>query len=264
MDALTQFKEIQKASWAGFSVLESLTGTTAPSLVRFAGVTKGAAALDVACGTGVVALTAARLGAKVTGIDLTPELVARAKENAALMNLAVAFHEGDVEALPFPDAAFDVVLSQFGHIFAPRPEVAIREMLRVLKPGGTIAFATWPPELLVGRMFALMGKYAPPPPPGVAPPPQWGDPNIVRDRLGAAVRDVVFSRGTMRFQTLSPQHYRVFMEQNLGPATRLVQRLAAEPPKLAAFRRETEDLAAIYFVDNVLRQDYLLTRATKI
>src|SRR5262249_37832690 len=158
-----------------FAVLESLTATAAPRLVRFAGIPPGSEVLDVACGSGVVALTAARLGAKVTGVDLTPELVARARENAALMKLEATWHEGDVEALPLPDAEFDFVVSQFGHMFAPRPQVAIAEMLRVLKPGGTIAFSTWPPELCVGRGFALMGKYGPPPPPGVAPPPQWGD-----------------------------------------------------------------------------------------
>jgi len=156
--------------------------------------------LDVACGTGVVALTAARLGANATGIDLTPELVAHARENSELMNLTVAWHEGDVEALPFPDARFDFVLSQFGRMFAPRPDVAVREMLRVLKPGGTIAFSTWPPELLIGRVFTTMAKYGPPPVPGVAPPPQWGDPSVVRERLGTAVRDLAFTRGTMKFQ----------------------------------------------------------------
>src|SRR4051812_20332193 len=105
MDALDQFKANQKAAWATFALLENLTGTTAPHLVRFAGIRAGQKVLDVACGTGVVALTAARLGATVQGLDLTPELVQRAKENAALMKLEASFQEGDAEALPFPDAA---------------------------------------------------------------------------------------------------------------------------------------------------------------
>jgi SAM-dependent methyltransferase len=125
-----------------------------------------------------------------------------------------------------PDAAFDVVVSQFGHMFAPRPDVAIREMLRVLKRGGVIAFSTWPPELFTGKMFGLMGKYAPPPPAGVSPPGQWGDPNVIRERLGAAVKDIAFARDVMRFQMLSVQHYRVFMETNFGPA-RLLEGLDA-------------------------------------
>lgn len=265
MDPMGQFKEQQKAMWSGFAVLEAITGTTAPRLVRFAGITKGAEVLDVACGTGVVALTAARLGARVTGVDLTPALVLRAKENAALMHVEASFLEGDAEALPVPDAKFDVVVSQFGHMFAPRPEVALKEMLRALKPGGTLAFATWPPELFTGRMFALMARYAPPPPAGVSPPVQWGDVAIVRERLGSAVRDITFTRDRMTLQTLSPQHYRAFMETSFGPASKILPALdASDAPKAAALRRELEELAGAYFEDNTIQQDYLLTRAVKV
>src|SRR5262249_49346841 len=150
----------------------------------------------------------------------------------------IDWHEGDVEALPFQGDTFDVVVSQWGHMFAPRPDVAVREMLRVLKPGGTIAFATWPPELFTGRMFALVGRYMPPPPPGVSPPPQWGNPEIVRERLGAAVTDLVFDRGVLRAPFLSPQHVRVLFEASVGPVMKIVQSLAGEPAKLAEFRRE--------------------------
>jgi SAM-dependent methyltransferase len=265
MDPIDQFKTHQKAAWATFAFLENLTGTAAPHLVRFAGIRPGAKVLDVACGTGVAALTAARGGAHAQGIDLTPELIQRARENAALMRIDATFEEGDAEALPFADATFDVVISQFGHIFAPRPDVTIAQMLRVLKPGGTIAFSTWPPELFVGRWFALMGRYAPPPPPGVSPPPQWGDPNIVRDRLGAAVKDLTFTRATMMFPTLSPQHYRVQMAENFGPSKKLLESLdASDPAKAAALRSEIEALAAVYFADNQTRQDYLITRAIKL
>lgn len=265
MDQLDAFKESQKQAWSGFAPIEQFTSTTAPDLVRFARVRPDAAVLDVGCGTGVVALTAARLGAKVTGVDLTPELIARAKENAQLMGLEVAFHEGDVEALPLPDASFDFVVSQFGHMFAPRPTVAVGEMLRVLKPGGTIAFSTWPPDLFIGRWFQLLASYAPPPPPGVAAPHEWGEPKVVRERLGADVKDLVFTHRLMRFPMLSVQHYRRFMETNFGPAKRLLAVLdAAAPDKARALRAEAEELASHYFEDNVLRQDYLLARATKI
>lgn len=265
MDPITQFKDDAKRTWSTFATLETSTASTAPRLVAFAGITREARVLDVACGTGVVGLTAARLGAKVTGVDLTPELIARAKENASIMNLDADFKEGDVEALPVPDASFDVVVSQFGHMFAPRPDVAIREMLRVLAPGGTIAFSTWPPELFIGKMFAIVGKYAPPPPPGVNPPPQWGDPAIVRQRLGEVVRDPCFARDAMHVYMLSVAHFRMFMERNLGPLAKLTAALAAaDPPKLAALRRELEAAAAPYFENNHVRQDYLLTRAVKV
>ena len=220
--------------------------------------------LDVACGTGVVAVTAARAGAEVTGLDLTPELLARARENSQIARVAVDWHEGDAERLPFEDRRFDVVLSQFGHMFAPRPEVVTAEMLRVLAPGGTIAFTTWPPELMFGRMFTLVGRYLPPPPPGVAPPVQWGDPATVRERLGTAVRDIVFERETMLAPTLSPQHHRTLLESSSGPVIKLVQLLeASDPARLETFRGEYEALVAQYLHDNVTRQGYLMTRAIK-
>src|SRR5437660_1785263 len=201
-DAIAKFKAAQKQGWAHFAPLESVTTSTAARLAKFAGVQSGQRVLDVACGTGVVAITAARIGANVTGLDLTPELLERARENSGVAEVDVDWHEGDVEALPFQDGAFDVVLSQFGDMFAPRPEVAIREMLRVLKPSGTIAFSTWPPELLIGRSFILVGSYMPPPPPGVSPPPQWGDPNIVRERLGSAVTEIIFDRAPINFRSI--------------------------------------------------------------
>jgi SAM-dependent methyltransferase len=262
-DPFAQFKANQKKGWAFFQPLEAVTALAAPRLIKFAGIAAGQRVLDVGCGTGVAAITAARLGAKVTGVDLTPELLAHAKENAALAQIELDFREGDVEALPFGDATFDVVISQFGHMFGPRPDVAVREMLRVLKPGGTIAFATWPPELFTGSTFAVMSRYLPPPPPGFAPPPQWGEPRVVRERLGDAVKDVFFDRDQVRMPALSPQHVRAFMERTVGPMLMLVQSLASDPAKLAALRREMEALIELYFDQNSLKQDFLLSRAVK-
>ena len=265
MDALATFKEAQKQGWAHFAPLEAWTTPAAARLVRHADVGAGQRVLDVACGTGVVALTAGRLGARATGLDLTPELLERARENSRLAGVDIDWREGDAEQLPFDEATFDVVLSQFGHMFAPSPGVVVSEMLRVLKPGGTIAFSTWPPELFVGRMFMLIGRHMPPPPPGVAPPPLWGDPNVVRERLGTAVKDIVFDRATLLVPALSPPHYRTMTERTAGPLIKLVEHLtASDPARLAAFRRELEALVAEYLEDNVVRQDYLLTRATKI
>jgi len=188
MDPIETFKNAQKQGWAHFTPLEIMTTLPAVRLVRHAGVRAGQRLLDVGCGTGVVAVTAARAGARVMGLDLTPELLERARENAQIAEVDIQWHEGDVEQMPFEDAAFDVVVSQYGHMFAPRPDVALNEMLRVLKPGGTIAFSTWPPKLFIGRMFALISRFMPAPPPGVSPPPQWGDPHIIRERFGSRVR----------------------------------------------------------------------------
>ncbi len=263
MDPFAKMKEAAREGWAGFVPFESTTGSVAPLLVNFAGVHAGARVLDVACGTGVVALSAARTGATVTGADLTPALLARARQNADIAGLKAEFHEADVEALPFPDQSFDIVLSQFGHMFGPRPEVTLSEMLRVLVPGGTLAFSTWPPELFTGSMFVLMGRYGPPPPEGAGSPIAWGDPNVVRERLGDSVEDLVFDRGRMQFQALSPAHMRQFLEGNAGPVQGLVQSLADTPERLAAFRRELDALVGTYFHENIVRQDFLMTRAKK-
>src|SRR5262249_44051551 len=113
-DPFFQFKQAQKQGWSHFAPLEALTTPQAPRLIRHARVKAGDRLLDVACGTGVVSITAARMGAKVTGLDLTPELLQRARENARLSQVEVEFHEGDAESLTFADSSFDVVLSQFG------------------------------------------------------------------------------------------------------------------------------------------------------
>ncbi|MGH7680938.1 MAG: class I SAM-dependent methyltransferase [Candidatus Eiseniibacteriota bacterium] len=265
LDALAQFKDNQRKSWANFAPLAMMTTPAAARLVRHAGIRSGQRVLDVACGTGVVAITAARAGARASGLDLTPELIAHARESSAIANVDIDWHEGDAEELPFEMNAFDVVVSQFGHMFAPRPEVAVAEMLRVLKPGGTIAFATWPPELMTGRMFALVAKYAPPPPIEVPPPLLWGDPGTVRERLGNRVKDLVFDRATMLTPSLSPQHSRAMVEKTAGPVIKVVEALSAkDPAKLEAFRREMEALGAEYLSDNTMRQDFLMTRATKV
>ena len=264
LDPYSRFKEGQKQGWAHFAPLEAMTTPAAAKLVNHARIRSGARVLDVACGTGVVAITAAQRGATVTALDLTPALLDHARENAALAGVRIDFHEGDVEQLPFADASFDVVVSQYGHIFAPRPDVALGEMLRVLKPGGTIAFSTWPPELFLGRMFALRARYMPPPPVPVPPPALWGDPNVVRERLGDRVRDIFFDRERMLSPALSVAHYRTAAERTAGPLITLVEMLgASDPARLAEFRRECDALIQEYFVDNQVRQDYLLTRATK-
>ena len=264
MDPIVKMKEAAREGWASFTPFEMLTGSVAPDLVRWAEVRAGQRVLDVGCGTGVVALTAARRGADVTGADLTPALLANGRRNAELAQLKVVFQEADVEALPFADASFDVVLSQFGHMFGPRPLITIAEMLRVLKPGGTIAFSTWPPELYTGRMFALVGRYSPPMPEGVRSPIEWGDPHIVRERLGAAVGELRFDRGCLRFPALSPAHARGFMERNVAPVMKVVETLAADAARLATFRAEFDALATQYFHDNFVRQDFLMSRAVKL
>lgn len=261
-DPVATLKKQQRELWASFTPMAMFTTPVAGHLVKFARISPGETVLDVGTGTGVVAITAARSGAQVTALDLTPALLEQARENGKIaLQENIVWTEGDAEQLPYADASFDVVLSQFGHMFAPRPDVAVAEMRRVLKPGGRIAFATWPPEHLVGRTFAFVGRHAPPPPPGTSPPGQWGNPATIVERLGARFEMPFFERGTMVFPALSTAHYRLFMERTIGPVQKLVEGLANEAEKLADLRAEYEALVTPYYAENSVRQDYLLTRA---
>ena len=157
VDPFAQFKAAQREGWALFAPLEMITIPAAAKLVTFAGIRPGDTVLDVGCGTGVAAVTAAGRGAKAAGLDLSPALLERARQNAAQAGVTIEFQEGDVEQLPYEAGSFEVVISQFGHMFAPRPDVAVAEMLRVLKPGGRIAFShlatggLYGPHVPVGR-----------------------------------------------------------------------------------------------------------------
>lgn len=265
-DPFAQLKAMQREGWALFAPMEIYTTIPAAKLVKFAQVAPRQRVLDVACGTGVVSVTAARTGAGVSGVDLSPALAARARQNASIAGVEIDFREGDVEALPYPDASFDVVLSQFGHIFAPRPRVATAEMLRVLKPGGRIAFSTWPPGFFVGRQFTLIERYMPAPPAGgdlPASPVLWGDPDVVRERLGTAVGDLHFEHAVMTGPTLSPQHTNKLQETTIAPLAKLVASLEGQPARLAELRADSEKLISDYFEDNQLRYEYMMTRATK-
>ncbi len=260
-DPFAELKHRQREMWASFGPTALFTTPVAGHFVRFAGIVAGETVLDVGTGTGVLAVTSARLGAKVSGLDLTPELIEQARENAAIARLPdIDWKVGDAEDLPYSDASFDVVISQFGHMFAPRPDIVVAEMRRVLKPGGRVVFATWPPEHFVGRMFAFVGRHSPPPQ-GAAPPPLWGNPAIIAERLGNKFGTPFFERGVMKFSALSIPHFRLFMERSVGPMQKLVESLSADPQKLELFRAEFEALAAPYHFDNVMHQDYLLTRA---
>ena len=263
MNDFAELKEKAKKTWSDFASMENFTGVAAPKLVRFAGVLSDSRVLDVACGTGVVALTAARSGAKVTGADLTPDLIARANENNKILGLDIDFHEADVEDLPFQNESFDIVLSQFGHMFAPRPNVAIKEMLRVLRPGGTIAFSSWPPELFMGQFFQINAKYGPPLPDGAAAPVQWGSVQTIKERLENSVHDLTFDRDKLEMPGLSVAHIRANFEKGAGPLKRIVEAFAEEPEKLSSLRNEIDKAISKYFGDNLLRMDFLMAKGTK-
>ena len=263
-DRFAEFKAKQREGWAHFLPVEVHTTRPAAHLIRTARIRAGQSVLDVGCGTGVTTITARRAGARVTGLDLTPQLLARARENATIAGLDdITWQEGDAENLPFANGEFDVVISQWGHMFAPQPEVAIGQMLRVLKPGGTIAFTTWPPESALGQVFRIIAQHVPPPP-GVPPVVQWGEVETVRQRLGSAVKDIRFFRGIVEYAALSPQHYRHEMGVTAAPFIKLREILKPEPAKLAQAEGEIDAVFADYFADNAVRLEYLQTRAIKL
>lgn len=248
------------ALWSGFAVWESTTTANVPTLVKAAGVSPGQRVLDVGTGTGVAAITAARTGAHVVAVDPTPELLVQAGENARVAQLEVAFHEAGAEDMPFGDGEFDVVLSHFGHIFAPNAQRAGDEMLRALKRGGVLAFTAWPPDDGLGAIFNAIADKLPPPPPGTDNPEEWGNPEVVRSRLGARVLDLTFERHEMRSPALSPRHLRLRMEQ-VGPGRSAVEML--QPDALAEVRAYIDENLTPYFRDNIMHLPYLLVRATK-
>ena len=254
-----------KKMWSTFAAFETVTGLAAPELVKFAGIQKGDCVADVGCGTGVVAVTAAQVGAKVFASDLTPELIARARENSLISGFDIDFQIADVEELPYDNEKFDVVLSQFGHMFAPRADVALSEMFRVLKPGGVIAFSTWPPELLTGRLFILTAKYGSPPPAGVSSPVDWGKVEVIKNRLSEKVKHLTFHRAQYGNPAMSPSHMRILLERYIGPVTAVVKNLETDDPdKLTLFRSEMDVLLGEYFENNTVIQSYLMTRAVKL
>lgn len=179
-----------KATWEAGDFAEIAKGieSTAEAFVERLNIQPGMKVLDVACGSGNLAVIAAKKGAEVTGIDIADNLIEAAKQRAAAEGLEIKFEQGDAEAMPYADESFDLVMTMFGAMFAPRPDVTAAELLRVCKPGGRVAMANWTPEGFAGQMFKLGGKYVPPP--SMPPPVLWGVPEMVKERFGDGVSDL--------------------------------------------------------------------------
>jgi SAM-dependent methyltransferase len=216
---LTQLKAGMKSTWmAGdFGRIASFSAQAADDFIQRLGIRPGSRVLDVACGTGNTAIPAARAGASVTGCDIATNLLDQAKKRAAAENLSATFEEGDAEDLPFAADTFDLVISMFGAMFAPRPDRVASELLRVCKPGGMVAMANWTPEGFVGKSFKLTGKLLPPPR-DIPAPVLWGDEATVRERFskGASRIDLKRQRFWMEFP-FSPKETVEFYRQYFGP-----------------------------------------------
>jgi SAM-dependent methyltransferase len=234
-----------KTTWSAgdFGLIAKGYERGAADFVARLSIPAGARVLDVACGTGNLALPAARAGAVVTGIDIVTNLLEQGRARAVAEGLTLTFDEGDAERLPYPDASFDVVVSMFGVMFVPRPDLAAAELIRVCRPGGMIAIASWTPGGFTGQMFKTIAAHVPPLP-GIPSPLLWGDEVTVRERLGgtSAVRTTP-RLAALEFPIDSAELVE-FWRKYYGPTNRAFETLAAEPTKQAALRSDLERLWA--------------------
>jgi SAM-dependent methyltransferase len=223
--------------------------------------------LDVAAGSGNAALPAAQTGADVIASDLTPELLDRGRERAAAAGadgLTLAWEVADAEALPYADASFDTVLSCVGVMFAPFHRAAAGELLRVTRPGGTIALISWTPAGFIGQMFATMKPYAPPPPEGAQPPPLWGDEAHVRELLGGGVSDLRAEKRTVVIDAFaSGAEFRDFFKDCYGPTIVTYRSLGDDAERIAALDGALAALGDRAISDHRMEWEYLLVTATR-
>jgi ubiquinone/menaquinone biosynthesis C-methylase UbiE len=218
---LSALKERQRFSWASgdYSVIAARIVPIAERLVEAADLRAGDTVLDVATGTGNAAIAAARRGCRVAGVDYVEALLEHGRERAAAEGLSVTFTEGDAEHLPFPDASFDAVLSCLGVMFTPDHEQAADELVRVCRPGGTIALANWTPTGFVGAMFRTVAAHVPPPA-GLRPPGLWGTREHLEQLLGHSVQALTVTRREFDFRFHSPAEFVEVFRHYYGPSAR--------------------------------------------
>ncbi len=221
MEPLSEYRAGVRAVW-GSGDYDRMARTeglyvTGEALVRTVGVAAGDVVLDVACGTGNASLPAAATGATVTGLDLSPEMLAVAARRAAEAGHGIEWREGDAEALPFDDASFDIVLSSFGAMFAPRHQVVADELVRVLRPGGRLAMSNWTPQGSIADFFATVISFAPPPPDFAEPPLLWGDDGHVRSLFEGRAVELEFHPAAVTLSAPSVAEAVELYTTNLGP-----------------------------------------------
>jgi 2-polyprenyl-3-methyl-5-hydroxy-6-metoxy-1,4-benzoquinol methylase len=267
---IEHIKSAMRATWmAGdFGVVAKTITGAAEAFVDRLNIPVGASVLDVACGTGNVAIPLARSGCVVTGVDIASNLILQARERAAIEDVTAIFEEGDAEALPYDDASFDAVLTMFGAMFAPRPELVASELARVLKPGGRLAMANWNPASFTGAMFKVGARHAPPPP-GLAPPVLWGDDITVRQRLAADFTNIHTELVTVDFDMpTNPAGAVTFFRTYFGPTKVAFSRL--DPAGQTAFATDLEALWSAHNVSptpathTLIHNQYLQVTATRI
>ena len=227
---LKTVKARQKATWESgdFGEVAKTIMPVAEEFMARLPLRPGLRVLDVACGTGNLAVLAARRGCVTKGVDIAANLIAQARERAATERLSIEFREGDAEGLPYRDGEFDGVVSMFGAMFAPQPEVVAAELFRVTKPGGFVAMANWTPEGFIGKMFEVFKRHLPPSPNGIPSVMLWGHEPAVRERL-AAFRGVRLERriAAMRYP-FPPAGTGDFFRRYYGPTGKAFDSLSQD------------------------------------
>ena len=261
MMQLAALKQGARAAWAAGDypdIARKQLWEIGPRIVTAAGIRPGEDVLDVACGTGNVALRAAQAGATVTALDLTPELFEAGRVLAAEAQVTVDWVHGDAEDLPFADATFDVVTSSFGCMFAPRHRVVADELARVLRPGGRLVLTAWTRDGAMGALFGIMGRYLPPPPPIAEPPILWGDEDHVAGLFADSGLQLTFRRGVLTPERFgSTDEALAYSEAKFGPMM-MAKQLAQAAGRWDALRAE---LAEAYERDEPA--EYLMTTGVK-
>lgn len=246
-DVGRELKAAARAMWAlgdYHKFATALVWELGPVLVEACGISAGQRVLDVAAGTGNVAIRAAATGAQVVASDLTPENFEAGRREARAQGVELEWVEADAEALPFGDGEFDVVTSSFGAIFAPNHQAAADELLRVCRPGGTIGMLNFTPEGLAAEFFGIFAPYAPAPPPGALPPVLWGSEEHVRELFGDRVASLELTRKEyVERSPGGPIGYCEFFETHFGPVVALYASLADRPDRAAALDREFLEFA---------------------
>jgi SAM-dependent methyltransferase len=231
-------------------------------LLRAVPPREGEAWLDVATGTGEIAVPVARAGARVTGLDLAPELISTARERAAAEGVEVKFEVGDAESLPYESASFDTVSSTFGCMFAPDHGATANELARVCKPGGRLSLLTWHPTRGVAEFFKVMAAYQPPRPEGVGNPFDWGDRDHLAELLGDAF-ELHYEEGDCPQPGSSEEEIWELFATSYGPTKALVASL--DDARRAALHRDWIEYFSTHRGNGGVRQPrpYLLVRGTR-
>lgn len=239
---LVALKSVQHQTWSSgdYGSIAWITVPLADELVAAVDLAPASSVLDVATGTGNVAIATARAFCPTTGIDYVSSLVDTAARRAEAEGLDIAFEVGDAEALPYADDRFDYVLSAIGTMFTADHQKAADEMVRVCRPGGRIGMANWTPSGFVGRMLKTVGRYVTPPA-GALPPTRWGDPEVLAELFAGRVDDLRTWTTAVRQRFLSAEHFADFFIANYGPTLKAAGKL--DVAQRAAFRADLVALA---------------------